>query len=183
MKITNLVAVAAVALTASTAWAQSHPTAGAPQATATVNGIFVPAVAGSFGGGSGGVTVNAPPSTPVPNPMPPTYGAIPQSTVNNVLSVIGGDQGAVASFTQGVMSRGGFSQQFASAAANALQLLGSSPTLQSVANATAAWNAAIRAELGPSPSVSKLVSILTNRSLSVALERIESAASRAQDLR
>jgi hypothetical protein len=161
MKITNLVAVAALGLTASTAWAQNHPTAGAPQTTATVNGIFVPAPVPPRVTGFG-VTVTAPPTTPVTVPPAPA-----------TASVTAGAPAAVASFTQS-LTAGGVPAAAAQGVANSLQTLGSSPTLASVASAITAFNSAI-SSMTPA-QVSALISTPQGSAAVLTLLRAYTAA-------
>ncbi|MBM3908851.1 MAG: hypothetical protein FJ363_12360 [Gemmatimonadetes bacterium] len=132
MKIQNLVAVAAIGLSASTAWAQSHPTAGSPIATATVGSVFVPKPGTSVAGVArgGGVTVSAPASTPVS--VPATAAA----------AVAAGAPAAVASFTQS-LGAAGVPAAAAQGIATALQQLSASPTVGTVATAIASWNATL----------------------------------------
>lgn len=139
MKIQNLVAVAAIALTASTAFAQTHPSAPGI-ASSTVSGLFVPTPSGSSVQNVGGALA-LPPSTPVR----PAVGVQPsqpaaQASVN---AVAAGSPAAVASFTQ-TLSTAGIPAAAAQGIATALQTLGSSPTVGSLNAAMSSWNAAIQ---------------------------------------
>jgi hypothetical protein len=145
MKMMKLVAVAVLGLTAGSAWAQTHPTAGAPLATSTVNGIFVPAPRLALGPN---VTVSAPASTPVSVPTGtaaiglmanlPAY----QAAANNVAAVGTGAPAAIASFTQ-TLSAAGVPAAAAQGIATALQQIGTNPSVGSVATALASWNATV----------------------------------------
>lgn len=138
MKIQNLVAVAAIGLTASTAFAQSHPSAPGI-ASSTVSSIFVPRAAGPSGVSSGGAIVSAPASTPVSVP--------PSAATAAAAPVTTGAPAAVAAFTQS-LGAAGVPAVAAQGIATALQQLSASPTVGSIAAAVTSWNATI-ATLSP----------------------------------
>jgi len=133
MKIMKLVAVAAIGLSASTAFAQgngSDVTGGT--VSATVSGIFVPSAAGTTTTTTG-PAITAPAATPV---------AVPAASAPAVSGVTAGAPAAVASFTQ-TLSTSGVSPAQAQGIANALQQIGSAPTVGNIQAAVATWNATI----------------------------------------
>lgn len=164
MKIQNLVAVAALGLTASTAWAQSHPSAPGI-ASSTVGGVFVPKPSTTVSRTSG-VTVTAPPSTPVS-----------VQTVGPVTAVATGAPAAVASFTQS-LGAAGLPAAAAQGIATALQQLSASPTVGTVATALASWNATL-ATLSPT-QVRAMINTPEGRAATRTMLRAFRGATRAR---
>jgi hypothetical protein len=135
MKIMKLVAVAALGLSASTAFAQgngSDVTGGT--VSSTISGVFVPTAGGGTNTAAGNVTITAPASTQVT--VPPT------SATTSMGGVTSGAPAAVASFTQ-TLTVSGVSAVQAQGIANALQSIGSAPTVGSIQTAVASWNAVL----------------------------------------
>jgi len=138
MKIFTLVAVAAIGLSASVAMAQNGSDVTGGSVSSTVGGglfskPYVPPVA------------VVPPATPVAvTPPAPPASAPPavQAAASNVAAVTTGTPAAVASFTQNLQTTGVSATQ-AQGVANALQAIGSSPTVASINTAIATWNATI----------------------------------------
>jgi hypothetical protein len=133
MKITKLVAVAALGLFASTAFAQgngSDVTGGT--VSATVGGVFVPTSTTTVSSAGGTITVTAPPTTPVTIPQSVEAASVPAALTS-------GAPAAVAQFTQS-LTTSGMSGGAAQGIANALQSLGANPTVASVQAALTSWN-------------------------------------------
>ncbi|MBI4886146.1 MAG: hypothetical protein HY824_03555 [Acidobacteria bacterium] len=132
MKMMKLLAMAALGLTASTAIAQSHPSAPG-MASSTVSGVFIPL---SY---TSGVATNVTGTITAPSATPVTPTARPEAAASAVMA---GNPASIASFTQ-ALTASGIPGSAAQGIASALQQLGSAPTVGSVLTAAASWNAAI----------------------------------------
>ena len=143
MKIINLVAVAALGLSATAAMAQTGNGSDVSGGTisSTVSGVFVPTTTGTTI--AVGTTISAPPATPIN--VPP----VPGPAAPGIIAVTAGTPAAVATFTH-TLTTSGLPPAAAQGFATALQQLGGggTPTVGSLTAAVATWNATI-ATLSP----------------------------------